>query len=329
MEKEALYWEKSENSRVQCQLCPHRCVIAPGKTGVCRVRKNRDGVLYTRIYGEVSSIAMDPIEKKPLYHFYPGNSILSIGTVGCSFRCKFCQNYYISQDPDHPTDFYSPEELVGMAKGKGSVGIAYTYSEPLIWFEYVIDCCRLARKEGLKNVFVTNGYINREPLRELLEVADAFNIDLKSFNEDFYKKVVGGTLGPVRDTIAEVALKRQISLEVTTLVIPGHNDTDAEMEEMTDWLASLGRDIPYHLSAYYPMYKFSAPPTPVSTLERLKKIAEKKLQYVYLGNVSTESNTYCHNCGALLVARRGYYIEVVNYRDGRCKSCGTEVPIIG
>ncbi len=329
MDKEALYWEKSEGSKVKCSLCPHRCVIVPGKTGICRVRTNRDGVLYTRIYGEVSSITMDPIEKKPLYHFYPGSSILSIGTVGCSFRCKFCQNYSISQDPDHQTDFYSPEELVDIAKQKGSVGIAYTYSEPLVWFEYVMDCCRLARKEGLKNVFVTNGYINREPLCELLEVADAFNIDLKSFNEDFYKKVIGGTLGPVRDTIAEVASRKEISLEVTTLVIPGHNDSDAEMEEMIEWLASLREDIPYHLSAYYPMYKFSAPPTPVSTLERLKKIAEKRLQYVYMGNVSGESNTYCHNCGALLVARRGYYVEIVNYRDGRCKNCGTAVPIMG
>ncbi len=329
MEKEALYWEKTEGSRVKCRLCPHNCAVAPGKTGICRVRTNRDGVLYTKIYGEVASTAMDPIEKKPLYHFYPGSSILSIGTVGCSFRCMFCQNYSLSQNVDHPTDFYSPEELVDIAKRRGSVGIAYTYSEPLIWFEYVMDCCRRVREMGMKNVFVTNGYINREPLHELLEVADAFNIDLKSFREDFYKKVVGGTLAPVCDTITEVASRREIDLEVTTLVIPGYNDGDAEMEEMTGWLASLRGDIPYHLSAYFPMYRFSASPTPVSTLERLKKIAEKKLRYVYLGNVGGESDTCCHNCKAPLITRRGYYIEIVNYKNGRCKNCGTEAPIMG
>jgi len=329
MEREALYYEKREDGKVQCHLCPHTCVILQGKTGICRVRENREGVLYTKIYGEVSSVAMDPIEKKPLYHFYPGSSILSIGTVGCSFRCRFCQNYSISQNPDHPTQYYSPEDLVSIAKNRDSVGIAYTYTEPLIWYEYVLDCCKLARKAGLRNVFVTNGYINREPLMELLPFADAFNIDLKGMNEDFYRKEVGGKLKGVLDTIAEVSKHREIVLEVTTLVIPGYNDSDEEMEELTGFLSSLRPDIPYHLSAYYPMYQFTAPPTPLRTLERLKKVAMLKMQYVYLGNVSGPTNTLCHNCGALLVERHGYAVRIGQYNEGKCTSCGTAVSIVG
>lgn len=329
MEKEALYYEKLTDGKVRCHLCPHNCAIADGKTGVCGVRVNKKGVLYTEIYGEVSSIAMDPIEKKPLYHFYPGSYILSIGTVGCSFHCDFCQNYTISQNPKHPTDYIDPDELLRLARQRGSIGVAYTYSEPFIWFEYVIDCCKLIRKSGLKNVFVTNGYINPEPLKELLEVSDAFNIDLKSMNEDFYRRVIGGKLAPVMATIEEVSKHPNIMLEVTTLVIPGNNDSDGEMEKLTDFLASLRKDIPYHLSAYYPMYKFTAPPTPIQTLQRLQKIAQKKLQYVYLGNVGGASNTYCPNCSAVLVERYGYSIRRVNYHDGRCKSCGSDVSIIG
>ena len=328
MESEARFYEKRGDGKVQCWLCPHTCVIGEGKRGVCGVRTNRQGTLYTLIYGEVSSVAMDPIEKKPLYHFYPGSAILSIGTVGCSFRCQFCQNYSISQNPDHPTDTYTPEELIAFALSRKSVGIAYTYSEPLIWYEFVYDTCVAAREEGLKNVFVTNGYINPEPLRELLPLANAFNIDLKSFSEDFYKKYIGGKLAPVLRTIEEVSRHREIILEVTTLVIPGHNDSDEEMERLTDWLSSLRRDIPYHLSAYYPMYKFTAPPTPYSTLERLRDIAVKKLDYVYLGNVRADSNTYCPSCSALLIERRGYSIRVRSYKDGKCTSCGTAVPIV-
>lgn len=329
MEREALYYETLADGKVRCHLCPHNCTIADGKTGVCGVRVNRKGVLYTEIYGEVSSIAMDPIEKKPLYHFYPGSYILSIGTVGCSFHCDFCQNYTISQNPQHPTDYIAPEELVRLARQRGSIGVAYTYSEPFIWFEYVIDCCKLIRESGLKNVFVTNGYINPDPLKELLKLSDAFNIDLKSMNEDFYRRVIGGKLAAVMATIEEVSKHPRIMLEVTTLVIPGHNDSDGEMEKLSDFLASLRKDIPYHLSAYYPMYKFTAPPTPLQTLQRLQKIARQRLQYVYLGNVGGASNTYCPSCNALLIERYGYSIRRVNYHDGTCKSCGSVVPIIG
>jgi len=324
---EARYYEKLKDGRVKCLLCPHKCIIAEGKTGYCRVRRNVEGTLYTEIYGRVSSIAMDPIEKKPLYHFFPGSDILSIGTVGCSFRCQFCQNYTISQEPDHPTDYYSPVELVSLAHRYKSIGVAYTYTEPLIWFEYVYDCSKLAREKGLKNVFVTNGYINPEPLEELIPVSDAYNIDLKSFSEDFYRKLTGGTLKPVLETIERIGSEQRIMLEVTTLVIPGYNDSDDEIRMIAGFLASINDKISYHLSAYYPMYKFTAPPTSYSTLSRLKKIAEEKLPYVYLGNVGGDSNTYCPNCHALLIERVGYRVRIVSFDNGRCSECGEEVPI--
>jgi pyruvate formate lyase activating enzyme len=329
MEKEAQYYEKRDNGKVRCRLCPHRCVISNGKSGICGVRENRDGVLRTMIYGEVSSISMDPIEKKPLYHFHPGSSILSIGTVGCSFRCQFCQNYSISQNPHHPTETYSCDELVEYALRNRSVGIAYTYSEPLIWYEFVLDTCMAAQKSGLKNVFVTNGYINKEPLAKLLTYSDAFNIDLKSFRDEFYTKVVGGRLQPVLDTIREVSTHEEIVLEVTTLVIPGYNDSNEEMEDITDFISSLSADIPFHLSAYYPMYKFNAPPTPYVTLQRLRDIASRKLHYVYLGNVREESNTHCEHCGTVIIERTGYSINKKNYRDGTCTKCGRPVPVKG
>ncbi|MBN2325177.1 MAG: AmmeMemoRadiSam system radical SAM enzyme [Spirochaetes bacterium] len=329
MDTEARFYKRVDSDRVRCGLCPHRCSLGDGKTGICGVRTNRGGTLYTSIYGELSAVAMDPIEKKPLYHFFPGRSILSVGTVGCSFRCGFCQNYHISQDPGHPTEYKSPEDTVALARGNASLGIAYTYSEPMVWYEWVIDTCRLARKQSLKNVFVTNGFINPKPLHELLDYADAFNVDLKSFSDEFYKKHVGGRLDPVLETISEISKKEEIALEVTTLIIPGYNDSTDEMERLTDWLSGLGPDIPYHLSAYYPMYKFTAPPTPVSTLRRLEEIAQKKLRYVYLGNVSGESNTRCPSCNALLVRRSGYRVQVENYENGRCASCGEPVPIRG
>ncbi|RKX94801.1 MAG: AmmeMemoRadiSam system radical SAM enzyme [Spirochaetes bacterium] len=328
MKKEALYYDNLESGKVKCRLCPHNCTIGEGKFGICKARTAQGSKLYTTIYGEVSAIAMDPIEKKPLYHFFPGSSILSIGTVGCSFKCQFCQNYHISQNLNYPTDFYSPEEIAELALNKGSIGVAYTYSEPLIWYEYVYDASIETRKRGLKNVFVTNGYINQEPLSELLKYADAFNIDLKSFNKDFYRKVIGGKLEPVLETIEEVSRHPEIDLEVTTLVIPGYNDSDKEMDEITDFLASLNKDIPYHLSAYYPAYKFKAPPTPVETLERLKEIAERKLNYVYLGNVAGHTNTYCTECGALLIERHGYYTRIVDLKGDRCGNCGAKIPII-
>jgi pyruvate formate lyase activating enzyme len=328
MQKEALYYEKLDKQRVGCRLCPHNCTIAEGKVGICGVRRNLEGSLHTLIYGEVSSMAMDPIEKKPLYHFFPGSSILSIGTVGCSFRCRFCQNYNISQNPDYPTRYYTPGEIVNYALSRGSVGVAYTYSEPLIWFEYVLDVCRATRESGLKNVFVTNGYINKEPLLEILKYADAFNIDLKSFSEDFYRRIIGGKVKHVLETIEEISLHRAVMLELTTLIIPGYNDSDEEMEEITAFIASLPGEVPYHLSAYYPMHHFSVPSTPLKTLERLKEIALKKLKYVYLGNVAADSSTYCPSCGSPLIERHGYSTEVLNLHNGECAVCGARIPVV-
>jgi pyruvate formate lyase activating enzyme len=322
-----MYYEKLKDGKVRCLLCPHTCLITPGKRGICGVRLDKGGTLMSMIYGEISSAGMDPIEKKPLYHFCPGSGIYSVGTVGCSFKCRFCQNYAISQDPGYPTEYRSPVDLVGHAGRLGSIGIAYTYSEPLIWYEYVLDACKAARREGLKNVLVTNGYINPEPLRELLPHVDALNIDLKSFSDDFYRKVVGGRLQPVLDTIAEVAGRGSVCLEVTTLVIPGYNDSVEEMEQLSGFLASLRRDIPYHLSAYFPRYRFDAPPTPAATLEGLRETALKRLEYVYLGNVAGESNTYCAKCGSLLVERHGYRVRVVSLARGKCASCGTPAPV--
>jgi pyruvate formate lyase activating enzyme len=328
MEREARYWEARPDGRVQCLLCPHTCTVAPGKRGRCGVRANREGRLYTLNYGEVSSLADDPIEKKPLYHFYPGRSILSVGTVGCSFRCRFCQNHGISQNPDHPTEYISPDKLVGLALQEGSLGIAYTYNEPFVWYEYVLDCCGLARERGLKNVFVTNGHLNPEPLAELLPLADAFNVDLKSFRPGFYRSLVGGELEPVKRTIREIASRPGITLEVTTLVIPGHNDSEDEMDELAGWLASLRPDIPYHLSAYFPRYRLHAPPTPAAILERLRETAGRHLQYVYVGNVPGPSETLCPECGALLISRRGYHVTRGRLAYGKCESCGTPVPIV-
>jgi len=331
MEREARFYEKRGDGKVQCFLCPHTCVIGEGKRGVCGVRVNKQGTLYTMIYGEVSSIAMDPIEKKPLYHFYPGSSILSIGTVGCSFRCQFCQNYSISQNPDHPTETYTPEELIRYARTRNSVGIAYTYSEPLIWYEFVYDTCEAAREAGLKNVFVTNGYINPEPLRELLPLADAFNIDLKSFSEDFYRKYTGGKLAPVLKTIEEIAGRDGVVLEVTTLVIPGHNDSDEELHQIAQFLADISLDLPWHISRFVPHYKMTdVPPTPVGTLHRAAEIGyETGLRYVYAGNVPGDryESTYCPNCGEIAIQRFGYHTRPM--LDGnRCKNCGYQLALV-
>ncbi|MFW6138769.1 MAG: AmmeMemoRadiSam system radical SAM enzyme [Spirochaetota bacterium] len=329
MNAHAMYYEIKQDKKVRCLLCPNSCVITPGNTGLCGIRKNQDGTLYSTIYGEVSSMAMDPIEKKPLYHFFPGTHILSIGTVGCSLKCRFCQNYGISQNPDHPTDYYRPQDIVEFAVARGSVGIAYTYNEPFIWYEFVRDTCILAQKRGLKNVFVTNGYVNQLPLKGILPYADAFNVDLKSMDDQFYRKIISGKLQPVLDTITEISGHPDIILEVTTLVIPGYNDSGEEMEKFTGFLSSLSPDIPYHLSAYFPMYQFEAPPTSVRTLQTLKHVAEMKMRYVYLGNVGGAGNTLCHNCGAVLVERMGYSIKKVNCSQGKCKNCGSSVPIIG
>lgn len=325
---EARFFERREDRKVRCRLCPHNCLIAQDRHGICQVRFNRNGELQLPFYGKLSSIAVDPIEKKPLYHFYPGREILSVGFVGCSFRCPFCQNYRISQDTRIPTELVSPQDLADMALRQGSFGISYTYSEPLVHLEYVLDTARIAQTKGLKNVLVSNGYINPEPAAEMLKLMDAANIDLKTFNPDFYRKEIGGKLEEVKRFLGQASGK--IALEVTTLVIPTKNDSLEEIEAIARFLASLDPGIPYHLSAYFPQYRYTIPPTPPATLHRLAEAARRHLHYVYLGNVGLEeTNTACRGCGNLLVRRRGYSVTIKGIREGKCDRCGASAPIAG
>ncbi len=323
--KEALYY-KSENDKIRCQLCPQNCLIAEGKTGKCRVRKVKDGKLYAISYGEVSALNIDPIEKKPLYHFYPGSEILSVGTMGCNLSCKFCQNYSIAQEEGRKTKTLMPKEAVALADEKNSVGIAYTYSEPLVWYEYILATAKLARENDIKNVLVTNGMINPEPFNELIEVIDAMNIDLKAFSEQFYRQLCGGMLEPVKKTIK--AASKSLHLEITTLLIPGHNDSEEMIEKLTEWIAEIDSEIPLHLSRYFPSYQLQEQITPVETLLKAKEIAEQKLDYVYLGNLKHQAarNTYCPNCNKLLV-KRDLGLEI-NLKQNKCPKCGKEINII-
>jgi len=313
---------------IRCLLCPKECLIKEGRVGFCRARKNIDGKLYSLIYDKVSSYGLDPIEKKPLYHFMPGTLVLSLGTVGCNFSCPFCQNWTISQGTveNVPVEELSPERAVQLALENNSPGIAYTYSEPLIWYEYVLDTARLARKNNLKNILVTNGFINEEPLLQLVPFIDALNIDLKSFQNSFYQKYCQGSLPPVLRTIEITHSCSHI--ELTNLLIPGLNDSEEELKKMVDWISSLSEDIPLHFSRYFPGYKMEIEATPISTLYKARDIAQKKLKYVYLGNIWDEeaNSTYCGNCKRLLIRRTGY--KIINLgldKNGKCKYCGEQV----
>ena len=287
--KEAMFYEKLKDKRVRCFLCPHNCNIPDGGSGICGVRQNTGGILYSLNYGEIASIAVDPIEKKPLNRFHPGSYILSIGSVGCNLRCPFCQNHRIARVKPQEVSTYhtSSDEIVKKAvslRSQGNIGIAYTYNEPSIWYEFVYETAKLAKEKELLNILVTNGYIGKEPLKRLLPYIDAMNIDLKAYNGRFYKELVKGGLEEVRETIRGSV--KHCHIEITTLVIPGWNDSLEEMEEMAKWLSSLSRDIPLHLSRYFPNYEMTdRPPTPHNTLIELKRIAERHLNYVYLGNV--------------------------------------------
>jgi len=325
---EARYYEALDDNRVRCRLCPHECVIAPGHAGICRQRANEAGTLVSRIYGRVTSASMDPIEKKPLYHFHPSHAILSLGTNGCNFSCKHCQNWSISQE-DARTEPLAPVDAVRLAAESDSFGIAYTYNEPLIWYEYVLDTARLAREAGLKNVLVTNGFINPEPLAELLPWIDAMNIDVKSIRDEFYRTVCGGRVGPVLDT-AKTA-KRSAHVEITNLIIPTHNDSDADLRDLADWIRDeLGADTPTHLSAYTPRYRLNAPPTPSATLDRAYDLFAGRLDYVYLGNVMSDrgADTCCPGCGATVIRRRGYATEVTGLDGANCSACGAALNLV-
>lgn len=323
--KEAMYYEQKENNAVRCRLCPHNCLIGENRAGICRVRKNLGGKLYSANYDCISSIAMDPIEKKPLYHFYPGSYILSVGSLGCNFKCKFCQNFEIAQK-DSRTRPLTPYELVEIASSQDdNIGIAYTYNEPSIWYEFVFESAVLARNKGLKNVLVTNGFINEEPLKKLLPYIDAMNIDIKSYNEKYYRDVCSGLLEPVKRTV-ETASKA-CHVEITTLIVTGLNDSMEEIDCLSEYISSIDKDIPLHLTRYFPNYKLSNEPTPVATLICARDTAKKHLNYVYIGNVwGADSTTYCPSCGKALI-KRGSTVSMEGLSGGRCKYCGQTIPV--
>ncbi len=328
MKFKAAYYKKHGEEKVRCELCPHNCIILPDQVGICSVRQNLEGELYSLNYSEITSMALDPIEKKPLFHFFPGSNILSIGTFGCNFKCPFCQNWQISQERAS-SKTTTPEELIEIAKSEKSFGIAYTYSEPNVWFEYVLASAKLAHENNLKNIMVTNGFINPEPFEELGQYIDAMNIDLKGYSDEFYKEFPKGKLQPVLDTIS-AAFKRGIHIEVTNLIIPGLNDSKENLTELVDFIASVSKDIPLHFSRYFPHYKMKKDPTPEKTLFLAKEIADKKLKYVYLGNIWSDSGseTICPECGALVISRKGYYVELKDFKKGYCANCGYKLNFV-
>jgi len=325
--KEAAYYEKLEDGRVHCHLCPQECRIGKEKPGFCRVRTNHDGVLYSDIYEHILACNLDPIEKKPLYHFYPGRSILSIGTKGCNQRCDFCQNWEMIES-DAAGTYITSDEITAMADRGGSIGVAYTYNEPMMWFEFVIECARKVRARGLKNVLVTNGSVNPGPLEELIPYVDAMNIDVKSMDPEFYKKICKSRLEPVLATCRRA--KSDCHVEITNLLIPGFNDSDELIEKLVDFVVELGRDTPLHFSAYYPCYKMTAPPTPVSTIRHARDLAARRLDYVYMGNVRSEDggDSCCPECGETVVGRDGYITRVTGLEGGKCAKCGIELPFV-
>ncbi|KYC44593.1 MAG: molybdenum cofactor biosynthesis protein A [Candidatus Methanofastidiosum methylothiophilum] len=326
--REALFYKK-EDGKTRCLLCPHVCLIAQNERGKCKTRINFGGKLNTLVYGESESerhyFHVDPIEKKPLYHFYPGSYSLSFGTPGCNLFCENCQNYTLSQSmpSDIKDHFLKPEKIVELAKSYDCKSISYTYTEPTVFYEYLVDTSKIAKDERIKNVWVTNGFINPNPLKEVLPFIDAMNIDLKSFSEDFYKNVCGGRLRPVLETIKTAA--KATHVEITNLLIPTLNDSEEEINNLVNFVSGLGDDIPLHFSAYRPMYKMNIEPTPISTLYRAKEIAEKKLKYVYLGNVTSNNNTLCPVCKNTVV-KRNYKVKI-SLIDEKCPICNTKIPI--
>ena len=332
MIREAMLYEKLDEGGVRCSLCGHRCRIAPAKRGVCGVRENRDGTLHTLVYGCIVASNVDPVEKKPLYHVLPGSDSYSIATAGCNFRCSFCQNHEISQMPREEGRIagreMSPREVVNKAIYTESKSISYTYTEPTVFFEFARDTGLLARQEGLKNIFVTNGFMTPEALDAASGWLDAANVDLKSFRDEFYRRQCGARLEPVLETLRAMRQKG-IWVEVTTLVIPTLNDDEGELREIAAFVRSLGEEVPWHVSRFFPRYKAGGlPPTPVQTIERALEIGrEAGLKHVYGGNVpgSASDHTYCSACHNLLIARQGYSIRAYNLQGSRCRRCGTEL----
>ena len=327
--KEALFYEKLEGTTVRCQLCPHKCIIANKKRGICGVRENRNGKLYSLVYGRPAATNLDPIEKKPLYHFLPATLSFSLGTVGCNLSCRWCQNYDISKADPYKVDSYEmlPEEIIQLALRTNSASISYTYTEPTIFYEMVYETSRLAHTKGLKNVIVSNGFINKEPLIKLSKYIDAANIDIKSYSDDVYIKYCGARLEPVINTIITLR-KQNVWVELTYLLIPEINDDFEQFRELCKLIESkLGRDVPFHISRFFPMYKMSGHyPTPESELLKAYQIAKEFFDFVYVGNINLKGfhDTVCPNCGASLIERTGYSVKT-NFTNGKCK-CGYNIP---
>ena len=328
------YWHKLDDGRIQCDLCPRHCKLHDQQQGLCFVRSCQEQQIVLTTYGRSSGFCVDPIEKKPLHHFYPGSSILSFGTAGCNLSCKFCQNWDMSKSKEMDTlcATGSPEELVEAAKRKGCLSLAYTYNDPVIFLEYAADVARVARMQGIKSVAVTAGYICKEPAIEFFENIDAANVDLKSFNDDYYYKLCGGHLQPVLDTLLYIKNETDIWLEITTLLIPDQNDSDEEITELSEWIVkNLGHDVPLHFSAFHPDWKMrDIPRTPLHTLQRARKLAMNKgLNFVYTGNVHDKegSSTWCPDCNSLLIERDWYQMGHWGLDDHhRCKNCGYQLP---
>lgn len=333
MRKEAYLYEKTEHKRVRCFLCSHGCLIKDGGRGICGVRENSGGTLFTLVYRQIVARNVDPIEKKPLFHFLPGSRSYSIATVGCNFRCRFCQNSDISQMPVDENRIWGqdmdPESIVDQAAGSGSATIAYTYTEPTIYFETALDTARAAARRGVRNIFVTNGYMTEECLNEIGPDLHGANVDLKAFSEGFYKEQCGARLAPVLKSI-ECMVRKGVWVEVTTLLIPGLNDSEQELRGIADFLRGIDPGIPWHISRFHPTYRLTdVRSTDPRRLQRAREIGlEQGLQYVYTGNLPGDEgeNTSCHHCGELLIARYGFQVQRNAIRDGGCPKCGTRIP---
>lgn len=331
MIKEAMFYKKMGSNRVRCSLCAHHCMLISGALGLCGVRKNIDGILNTLVYADTIAATADPIEKKPLYHFLPGSTSFSIATVGCNFKCGFCQNWQISQTSKRystaaKASDLNPPAVVNKAKLAGCLSISYTYTEPTVFFEYAYDTAKLAKSQGLKNIFVSNGYMCGEVLFKIRPYLDAINIDLKSMRNEFYQKNCKARLQPVLDSI-KLAKKLGIWEEVTTLVIPGENDSDAELKETAEFIAGVGKEIPWHISRFHPNHNFlEYKPTALESLKKAESLGKAAgLRYVYLGNVLEDNDTYCYNCGKMVLKRNYFQVVEDNIVDGHCPFCGTTV----
>lgn len=333
--KEAVLWEPlGEDKKVNCRLCNWRCNINDGKLGRCFVRQNIGGTLYSLNYYKVISANPDPIEKKPLFHFQPGSRSFSIAAMGCNFQCEFCQNWQISQTAADGSEIdgqpITPEQIVAAAKRSGCKSIAYTYTEPTIFMELCNDCGKLAKDNGIANVFVSNGFMTTEAIAFACDWLDGINIDLKAFNEEFYRRLCKGRLQPVLDTISYIAKETNIWMELTTLLIPDENDSDEELKQLADFVVNnAGPDVPWHISRFHPQYKYlDSVPTPTGSLKKAYDIGKAAgLHYIYIGNVpgSKQENTYCYNCERLLIGRTGYRISVNNIKDGKCPDCSAKI----